>query len=337
MATPYKTQNSYTVEIKPFPSYESVQITEYLEENFPGFNILKLCKLLNIDQDALTKIFIDPTINFHKEGSSIGGYYSLDNKTIGINPLLLLQGEEALAQVLYHESLHAGFILNEKGERIPGIKDEGLVETLTIKRMIETYGYIPVQSGYQNIVNELHQYFSDFSDKEILEQISDNNINTLDAMLEKIVLWPLIKSENIYNLTPEKIRSDLQSKWLFIRKYFNRLINDVSRRDVNPFEKAIMAADEYKFNNLMNRAAELLIDSNGIDEVFIELSWDAPNLTKDEILKRLGKSDKFKYILRYLSFGQESSNTENAERYKYFSKEFYSKLNKFVAQASYKL
>ena len=327
--TPYK-----TIEISPLPRFERVPITEYIR-SFPGIDLEEICFLMHIDRGMLNKVFVDPLINFREGGKHVGGYYSKELNIIGINPIILLQGEAALAHVLYHESLHAGFVLNEENERITGIMDEGLVETLTVKRMIEAYGCDPIKSGYQEIVDELFQYFGNFSDTEILNDISDNHVTTLDNILEKIVLWPLVRTGNINNLTRDRIKSELFSKWMFIRRYFNRLLNDVDGRNVNPFEDAIMDVSEYKLDNLMNRAVELMIETFGIYDIFSEIADEINcEITKAAVIEGLKNSDKLRYIFKYLVESEESRSIEDSLNRIPFSKSFYEKLHEFVAAAT---
>ncbi len=226
-----------------------------LDEN-KAYEILHHLDRLGIDRNFLRRVTVDHRIEMLQP--NIGGYFALDKNFIGLNSAILRHGSvNTIVHIIYHEALHAGVIKDLEGVRV---KDEALVEFITVQKMKQEFGRDDFISGYTNIVHELEILLGveddNFDINRIIEQINSSNIEMLDRFLEIIVLNPLLESWNVDYLSYWEIEDELKKKWNAVLKLFPRLVNDIDSPSRGPHEEALMRVDEYKLENLLRKAAE---------------------------------------------------------------------------------
>lgn len=227
------------------------------------------------------------------------GYFSPESKFIAISPMFLLSAsEEEIAHVLIHEGTHAGIYTNGVE-----VQDEVLTETLAKKMMGEVYGDTEAFiSGYQDMVDEMKEFFGDLSYSELLEQVEKGDEKTFDNILDLIVIRPLLKSELTENLTWNSIEKTLYKKWNMIKRLFPRIINSMQGRFTGPHEEAKMHVFSYKLEGLMRKAASKFTGENSkiLADIFLtSMDRKEPEYVTEEYLIQKLWDSGYGYLLDF--------------------------------------
>lgn len=230
------------------------------------------------------------------------GYYALEEKYIAISPMFLMSAtEEEIAHVLIHEGIHAGIYTGGVE-----VRDEVLTETMAKKKMGEVYGdedaFI---SGYQGMVDEMHEFFGEMSYEEMAESIENGDEKTFDNILELIVVRPLLKSELPENLKWQKIEKELYKKWDMIKRLFPRILNSIEGRFTGPHEEARMHVFSYKLEGLMEKVAGKFLEDNYkvLADIFLtSMDRKEPEFVTSEYLTEKLWEKGYGYLL---DFGKE--------------------------------
>ncbi len=262
---------------------------------------------MGIKQKYWKKILIGPIDYIVGNTGVKGGYADTEEEAtsfIMLTPKIFKESikyENPLAylmHVIYHEALHAGYVENVEGIKIG---DEGLVEALTIMKIKKLFGKFEMHSAYLPIVEQLQQYFEDFTDEEIMQQLDTDAGTTLDNILEFIILNPIINEKNIDGLKWFKIQEALERKWDFLQKYFNRLLNEFDENNDNPHEKSQVNISKYKLNNLLKKSAAKIFEENLLQNILIKifLGFNLNEVTPQVLEQRLKEYGYF-YLIDYI-------------------------------------
>lgn len=241
-----------TFEIKQFADLErglapgEISI-ERLLVNFPERYELLQNVIRTLDEPS----FHGRIITNRYMASNVGGYYNTDGN-IAINPHILLFGTEIdIAKVLAHEYLHP-----ELAAMNGRASDESVTQLLTRQKMKMVYGTEDVESGYDDLVAELIQYFGDMPYDLLLEMMQANDQETLDKVVDLMAVRPNAQTFNIENLTWQGLQQQLTDVWPQLLRLFPRLVNSFQQNGAGVHDAATMSANDYDLEKLQRRAIE---------------------------------------------------------------------------------
>ncbi len=210
---------------------------EYREttELIPGINDSRFEYLQSRIESLLLKLGINPDTKKFKfqiiPENSVPACYVPGLDVVWIDPVKAVNySEEALAHILYHESLHMGLA-------IPGHKiiDEALTDMITELKLRKIYPYTTFRSGYSGIVDDLISFLPNVTFEEMESMIEDDESESLDF---ETILWKLatadvfkydengnfdIEQGGVYLLDSEAIDRKLRYRWDEITELFPRL------------------------------------------------------------------------------------------------------------------
>lgn len=220
------------------------------------------------------KLIVDLTMPMR-----VGGYFSPGSNIIAINPFLLLHGSEnEIAHVLFHEGLHAGAYG-------PQVLDESLTETLTKKKIQEVYGGSELKSGYDGLVKQANQFFGDLTYKELAKYIEDGDEDTLNNLLELIVVKPLLDKSDLPNW--HDVKKKLKTQWQILKRLFPRMMNSIGNKTSDLHEEAKLDFHEYKLEGLLKKTAQKAFEEERVSSLVRKIIKAKKLVSKGEVIKEL--------------------------------------------------
>jgi hypothetical protein len=228
--------------------------------------------------------------------NNVAGYFSPTENVIAINPWVMLQYSEAeIASVIFHEGIHAGIYTNGVN-----VWDESLVETLTKKGIDEIYKEEGLQSGYDSMVKELSEFFSELSFQDLIEKIEDGDEQTFDNLLEQIIISRYLNKDSVdtKDFRWDSIEKRLRSKWNMIQRLFPRTVNKLARNGRGLHENGSMSLHHYKMEGLLNKAATSIFDfkQDLIIDILLDVSEQGEKILTAEGIKDLLFEKGYGYI-----------------------------------------
>ncbi|MEO6729037.1 MAG: hypothetical protein ABIM99_03885 [Candidatus Dojkabacteria bacterium] len=232
-----------------------------------------------------SRLFLNPTLAI-TDPHQLGGFHT-EHKYIQFNPYVLEDpnAEFLIAHVFFHEYQH-----------MIGFDDEAIVEMMTIKKMMEAYGRVGIQSGYVNIVEELQGLIGEKSYDELYDLMNRSNSERLDTFLKEMIMKSVFDSYFpglLENIKVSEIMLSAQRKWKYLLELFPRLVNQVSGKDY--FEKATMSWFEYNKTGIEDAIAEeLLFNQERSLQLINKIINKGPDYINDFIA-----DPEYQYIFEY--------------------------------------
>lgn len=294
------------------PHYNSATT---LNETFPTFREQYLPKPKNLEQwfeannakykyKELEKAFEFANIPKYKLNQIeiayglppwIGGFYNPYTKKIAINEYYLTATPNVISHVLIHESIHAGWLGQLHGIEV---MDESLTELMTRKLIRDHFGQIDFTSGYVGLVKDLEELLG--NENIPVDQLTDLVLNeesdTLDNILEQVVLKPLIEKFKIMGdlelLSDRKILQELQEKWNLINTLFPRLLHAINGNAQALHDAADYALPTFRSLRLLDKAKKAIFEDQLIMNIIFKYMLDryleVPTITTpNELLEPL--------------------------------------------------
>ncbi len=251
---------------------------------------------LRILRNALQKINFKNPKGFYVDLTmpmNVGGYFSPDNGMIAINPMVLLYGtEQEIAHILFHEGLHAGIYTQSS------IMDEALVESMTKKKIHELYGGQAFKSGYDDIVEEINEFFGDMSFESMSNLIEDGDQSTFDNLLKVIVVDKSI-NDGLDALSWQSIEYRLGKNWKTLQTLFPRMMNKLAGKNVGLHAPANVSLHQFELEGVLAKAAMQIVSEHPelLDELMEKIleKRKISEISNDELVEQIFNSG-FGYI-----------------------------------------
>jgi hypothetical protein len=273
--------------INEFKPYVETFLNRFAPERIAMFNrILKKLKF-KFKGEIIIDLFCQ---------NNVAGYFSPTENIIAVNPWVILEYSEAeIASVIFHEGIHAGIYTNGVN-----VWDESLVETLTKKGIDEMYSEDGLQSGYDSMVSELSEFFSELSFQELIDKVEDGDELTFDNLLEQIIISRYLNKDNVnvQDFKWSSIEKRLKDKWNMIQRLFPRMVNKLAKNGRGLHENGEMSLHHYKMEGLLNVAATKIFDykKDLILDILLDVSDQGEKVLTAEEIKDILFEKGYGYI-----------------------------------------
>lgn len=173
--------------------------------------------------------------------------------------------DNLIAHVILHELVHSGAYT----DGVP-VMDESATDVLTRKGLMEL-GWTPVSNGYDNVVGELMPFMNLLSWAEMAELIQANPIDTINNLMEFVVLLPALTMNDLTELSWQRIEQKVNGGWALLQRLFPRIMNEVTGHGYGVHDPTDLTVSEFGMENVLQHVAWTTFQSGALRKMLTDV------------------------------------------------------------------